>query len=138
MSKSPGTPSYEDLAALVVELVALVDSLQVEVAALRRQVGRDSSTSSQPPSQDGPAAKAKAKADKRAAERTDALDAQVAPDAPGGQEPDGEREPAAERGGPSVPRVGRRATGVAVWGGLPSRTGPSRWSRPRAVVVVAT
>jgi len=60
-------PSYEQLAARVVELSALVaqqgaliESLQVEVAALRRQVGRDSSNSSQPPSQDGPAAKANA------------------------------------------------------------------------------
>jgi transposase len=63
----PEQPSYEQLAALVAELLALVaqqgsliESLQAEVAALRRTAGRDSSNSSQPPSQDGPAAKAKA------------------------------------------------------------------------------
>lgn len=105
MSKPPGTPSYEDLAALVVEQAAVITALQVEVAALRRQVDRDSSTSSQPPSQDGPAAKAKARADKRAAEATDAQDA------PDPQEPDGEREPAAERE-PAVERLGpKRAQG---------------------------
>jgi transposase len=63
----PEQPSYEQLAARVAELLALVaqqgsliESLQAEVAALRRTAGRDSSNSSQPPSQDGPAAKAKA------------------------------------------------------------------------------
>jgi transposase len=40
--------------------------MRVELAALQRQVGRDSSNSSQPPSQDGPGARAKARADKRA------------------------------------------------------------------------
>lgn len=102
MSKSPGTPSYEDLAALVVEQVAVIEALQIEVAALRRQVGRDSSTSSQPPSQDGPAAKAKAKADKRAAEQTDEQESQDA------QQPEGEREPAAERVGPKRAQGGQR------------------------------
>jgi transposase len=65
----PEQPSYEDLAARVAELLAvvaeqaaLIESLRAEVAALRRQVGQDSSNSSQPPSQDGPAAEAKAKA----------------------------------------------------------------------------
>jgi transposase len=64
----PGQPSYEELAARVAELLAVVaeqtaviESLRAEVAALRRQAGRDSSNSSQPPSQDGPAAGAKAK-----------------------------------------------------------------------------
>jgi len=68
---SPEQPSYEQLSARVAELLALVaqqgaliESLQAEVAALRRQAGRDSSNSSQPPSQDGPAAEAKAKAEK--------------------------------------------------------------------------
>ena len=63
----PEQPSYEDLAARVAELLAvvaeqsaLIESLRAEVAALRRQAGRDSSNSSQPPGQDGPAAKAKA------------------------------------------------------------------------------
>ena len=63
----PEQPSYEDLAArnaellaVVAEQAALIGALRAEVAALRRQVGRDSSNSSQPPSQDGPAAEAKA------------------------------------------------------------------------------
>ena len=53
----PGTRSW---LAVVAEQAALIESLRAEVAALRRQAGRDSSNSSQPPSQDGPAAKAKA------------------------------------------------------------------------------
>jgi len=64
----PEQPSYEELAARVAELLtvvaeqaALIGSLRAEVAALRRQAGRDSSNSSQPPSQDGPAAEARAK-----------------------------------------------------------------------------
>ena len=68
------TPSYEELAALVAEQAAqlveqavLIEALRVEVEALRRQLGRDSSNSSQPPSTDGPAAKAKAKAGRRSA-----------------------------------------------------------------------
>ena len=63
----PEQPSYEELAArnaellaVVAEQAALIESLRAEVAALRRQAGRDSSNSSQPPSKDGPAAKAKA------------------------------------------------------------------------------
>jgi hypothetical protein len=63
------TPSYGELAALVAEQAAqlaeqavLIEALRIELEALRRQVGRDSSNSSQPPSTDGPAAKAKAKA----------------------------------------------------------------------------
>ena len=59
----PDQPSYEELAArnaellaVVAEQAALIEALRAEVAALRRQVGRDSSNSSQPPSQDGPAA----------------------------------------------------------------------------------
>ena len=52
---------------MVVEQAVLIDALRVELEALRRQVGRDSSNSSQPPSTDGPGAKAKAKAGRRAA-----------------------------------------------------------------------
>jgi transposase len=70
---SPRSPSYEELAALVVvqraqlaEQAALIESLRIEVAALRRALGRDSSNSSQPPSQDGPASEARTKAGKRA------------------------------------------------------------------------
>src|SRR5436190_4818433 len=69
-------PSYEELAARVAELLAvvadqavLIETLRAEVAALRRQAGRDSSNSSQPPSQDGPAGEAKVKAARRAARR---------------------------------------------------------------------
>src|ERR1039458_9073517 len=72
----PEQPSYEELAARNAELLAvvaeqseLIESLRAEVAALRRQAGRDSSNSSQPPSQDGPAAEAKAKAGQREARR---------------------------------------------------------------------
>jgi transposase len=60
-------PSYEELAALVVEQAVLIEALRVELEALRRQVGRDSSNSSQPPSTDGPGAKAKARAGRRSA-----------------------------------------------------------------------
>jgi transposase len=70
----PGQPSYEELAARVAELAAvvaeqaaLIEALRAEVAALRRQAGRDSSNSSQPPSQDSPAAKAEKKAGQREA-----------------------------------------------------------------------
>ena len=70
----PEKPSYAELASRVAELLAVVaqhgaviESLRAEVAALRRQAGRDSSNSSQPPSQDGPSAEAKAKAGKRGA-----------------------------------------------------------------------
>lgn len=72
----PEQPSYEEVAARVAELLAivaeqaaLIESLRAEVTALRRQAGRDSSNSSQPPSQDGPAAEAKAKAGRQAARR---------------------------------------------------------------------
>jgi transposase len=70
----PEQPSYEELAArnsellaVVAEQAALIETLRAEVAALRRQVARDSSNSSQPPSQDGPAGGAKAA--RRAARR---------------------------------------------------------------------
>ena len=80
----PDQPSYEELAArnaellaVVAEQSALIESLRAEVAALRRQAGRDSSnSSSQPPSQDGPAAEAKAKAGRREARRARAGRAQ--------------------------------------------------------------
>src|SRR6266702_6128510 len=72
----PEQPSYEELAArnaellaVVAEQAAMIETLRAEVAALRRQAGRDSSTSSQPPSQDGPAAKAEKKAGQREARR---------------------------------------------------------------------
>jgi len=72
----PEQPSYEELAAWVAELLTVVaeqavmiESLRAEVAALRRQAGRDSSNSSQPPSQDSPAAEARKKAGQRDARR---------------------------------------------------------------------
>ena len=69
-------PSYDQLATVVVQQAAVIESLQTqvtslqakvssletEVVSLRRQVRRDSSNSSQPPSQDGPGAKAERKA----------------------------------------------------------------------------
>jgi hypothetical protein len=76
-SEVPQQPSYVQLATLVVQQAAVIESLQarvasleVEVVALRRQVGRDSSNSSQPPSKDDPGATAKAKADKRSDKRS--------------------------------------------------------------------
>ena len=80
---NPEQPSYEELAArnaeltarvaellaVVAEQAAMIGTLRAEVAALRRQAGRDSSNSSQPPSQDSPAAKAKKKAGQREARR---------------------------------------------------------------------
>ena len=73
MSKSPESPSYDELVAVVVaqatrlgEQATLIEAMRVELAGLRRQVGRDSGNSSQPPSQDGPGAKAKARAQQRA------------------------------------------------------------------------
>ena len=47
---------------MVAEQAMLIEALRVELEALRRQAGRDSSNSSLPPSTDGPAAKAKTKA----------------------------------------------------------------------------
>jgi uncharacterized coiled-coil protein SlyX len=38
-----------ELLAVVAEQAALIETLRTEVAALRRQAGRDSSNSSQPP-----------------------------------------------------------------------------------------
>jgi transposase len=63
------TGRVSDLLAVLAEQAALVETLRAEVAALRRQAGRDSSNSSQPPSQDGPAAGAKKKVGQREARR---------------------------------------------------------------------
>ena len=112
MSEPPATPSYGELAALVAEQAAqlaeqavLIEALRVELEALRRQVGRDSSNSSQPPSTDGPGAKAKAKAGRRAAGR----EAQPSPDG----------QPSAGAGAADRPRrkqggqPGHRGSGLA-------------------------
>ena len=81
MSEPPATPSYEELAALVAEQAVLIEALRVELEALRRQVGRDSSNSSQPPSTDAPGAKAKAKAGRRSASQQDEQSPQRQPSA---------------------------------------------------------
>jgi transposase len=119
----PRNPSYEQLATLVVAQAAVIESLQtrvasleVEVVALRRQADRDSSNSSLPPSQDGPASKAKAKADKRSAvqDQADGQDPQDGHDPKDGQqdskdgEPGGERKPPAEQQGPKRAQGGQR------------------------------
>jgi hypothetical protein len=44
------SPSYEELAALVVGLAARVETLEAENAELRRRVGMSSANSSVPPS----------------------------------------------------------------------------------------
>lgn len=114
-------PSYEELVALVsvlsVQLAEqskllseqsrLVEALRVELAGLRRAAGRDSSNSSAPPSQDGPASKAKAKAGKEPAGPVDAS-------------PDGSGEAA------------RRDTGRRKQGGQPGHRGSglARVARP--------
>jgi transposase len=59
----------EELVAVAAEQAALIESLRAEVASLRRQAGRDSSNSSRPPSQDGPAARAQKKAARHDARR---------------------------------------------------------------------
>jgi hypothetical protein len=64
-------PSYEDLVAenaelrsLVERLTARLDAVETELAAVKRQLGRDSSNSSTPPSKDSIAAKAKQRVDR--------------------------------------------------------------------------
>lgn len=64
---------------LLAEQTKLIEALRVELAALRRQAGRDSSNSSQPPSQDGPAPKAKAQVDNESGRQP----CDVASDVPG-------------------------------------------------------
>lgn len=110
---SEPSPSYAELAALVYEQTArlseqatqlaeqavVIEALQVELEALRRQVGRDSSNSSQPPSTDGPGAKAERRASGQRAEPS-----------PGGR---------SSAGGPGRPRrkqggqPGHRGSGLA-------------------------
>jgi len=70
-------PSYEDLAAEVVELRSLVgrltarlDTVEAENAELRRRLGQDSTNSSVPPVKDSIAAKAKRRADRSSRERS--------------------------------------------------------------------
>jgi len=63
-------PSYDELAALVVGLVARVEALEAENAELRRRLGMNSTNSSTPPSADSIAAKAKRRADRSSRERS--------------------------------------------------------------------
>jgi transposase len=63
-------PSYEELAALVVGLVARVEALEAENVELRRRLGMNSTNSSTPPSADSIAAKAKRRADRSSRERS--------------------------------------------------------------------
>ena len=92
----------EQAAQLAAQAV-LIEALRVELEALRRQVGRDSSNSSQPPSTDGPGAKAKAKAGKRPAGQQ----SQQSPDGqPGADEPG---RPWRKQGG----QPGHRGSGLA-------------------------
>jgi transposase len=60
----PDCPSYEDLAAEVVELRGLVERLDAVEAELRRRLGTDSTNSSLSPSKDSIAAKAKRRAER--------------------------------------------------------------------------
>jgi transposase len=99
-------PSYEELAALVVEQAVLIDALRVELEALRRQVGRDSSNSSQPPSTDGPGAKAKAKAGRRSA-------GQQAEQSPDRQPPTGADRAAGRAARKQGGQPGHRGSGLA-------------------------
>lgn len=128
MSESPVSPSYEELAALVAvqsvqlaeqakqlaeqakqltEQATLIEAMRVELAAVQRSAGRDSSNSSQPPSQDGPAAKAKTRAEKPdVSDRSQ--DAPQAPDADArAGQPSGRAKP--RQGG----RPGHRGSGLA-------------------------
>jgi transposase len=89
------------LAALVAEQAVLIEALRVELEALRRQVGRDSSNSSQPPSTDGPAAKAKAGKRPAGQESQPSPDGQPSADRPG--------RPRRKQGG----QPGHRGSGLA-------------------------
>lgn len=91
---------------MLAEQSKLIEALRADLAALRRQAGRDSSNSSQPPSQDGPGSKAKAKAGKDSGEPVDSSP-KGSPDGPGeAVEPD-RRKP--KQGG----QPGHRGSGLA-------------------------
>ncbi|MDQ3763909.1 MAG: transposase, partial [Actinomycetota bacterium] len=66
----PPEPSYEQLAALMVELVARVETLEAENAELRRRLGMNSTNSSTPPSKDSMGMKAARRADRSSRERS--------------------------------------------------------------------
>lgn len=71
-----GRPSYDELAALVVEQARVIEELRAEVARLsaensecRRRLGTDSSNSSKPPSSDSPFSKPAPKSLRRTSQR---------------------------------------------------------------------
>ena len=86
------------------EQAVLIEALRVELEALRRQMGRDSSNSSQPPSTDGPAAKAKAKAGSTRLARS-----------PGRHLTSSHPRESRAGTGPSASRAGSRGIAAAVW-----------------------
>jgi hypothetical protein len=66
----PPSPSYEELAGLVVGLASELERAQARIAELEARLGRDSTNSSIPPSADSIAAKAKRRADRSSRERS--------------------------------------------------------------------
>jgi transposase len=66
----PPSPSYEELSALVVGLASELERAHARIAELEARLGRDSTNSSTPPSQDSIAAKAKRRADRSSRERS--------------------------------------------------------------------
>ena len=63
-------PSYEELAGLVVDLTSQLERAHARIVELEARLGRDSTHSSQPPSADSIAAKAKRRADRSSRERS--------------------------------------------------------------------
>ncbi|MFZ0120726.1 MAG: IS66 family transposase [Pseudonocardiaceae bacterium] len=66
----PPSPSYEELAGLVVGLASELERAHVRIAELEARLGRDSTNSSIPPSADSITAKAKRRADRSSRERS--------------------------------------------------------------------
>ena len=66
----PESPSYEELTALVVDLTSQLQLAHGRIAELEARLGRDSTNSSQPPSADSIAAKARRRADRSSRERS--------------------------------------------------------------------
>jgi transposase len=64
------SPSYEELLALVGGLTSQLERAHARIAELEARLGRDSTNSSIPPSQDSIAAKAKRRADRSSRERS--------------------------------------------------------------------
>ena len=69
-ASEPLSPSYEELAALVVGLSAQLERAHARIAELEARLGRDSRNSSIPPSADSIEAKAKRRADRSSRERS--------------------------------------------------------------------